>query len=57
MMWLAGISSAAFVFAIRVVFWWHSTLDVRVALAGVYFLIGTVFLPCTISSNRSSGSP
>jgi hypothetical protein len=29
-----------FVFATTVLFWWHSSLDVRVALAGVCFLIG-----------------
>jgi hypothetical protein len=42
MMFLAGISSLSFVFATTVLFWWHSPLDVRVALAGIYFLIGTV---------------
>jgi hypothetical protein len=42
MMSLAAMGSAAFVFATTVLFWWHSSLDVRVALAGVYFLISTV---------------
>jgi hypothetical protein len=44
MMFLTAIGSAAFVFATFILFWWHAnaTLDVRVALAGVYLLIGTV---------------
>jgi hypothetical protein len=42
MMFLAGISSLAFVFATIILFWWHSPLDVRVGLAGIYYLIGTV---------------
>ncbi len=42
MSFLAGISSLAFVFATGVLFWWHSPLDVRVGLAGIYYLIGTV---------------
>ena len=39
---LVAMGSAAFVFATTVLFLWHSSLDVRVALAGVYFLISTV---------------
>lgn len=42
MMFLAAIGSAALVFATTVLFWWHASLEVRVALAGVYFLISTV---------------
>jgi hypothetical protein len=42
MMLLTAIGSAAFVFATAVLFWWHASLDVRVALAGIYFLISTV---------------
>jgi hypothetical protein len=44
MMFLTGISCAAFVFVGFVLFWWHpnSPLDTRVALAGIYILIGTV---------------
>ena len=44
MMLLSGISCAAFVFAGFVLFWWHpnSPLDVRVGLAGIYILVGTV---------------
>jgi hypothetical protein len=42
MMLLAAISSLAFVFAIFVLFAWHSPLEVRIALAGIYFLAGTV---------------
>lgn len=44
MMLLTGISSAAFVFAGFVLLWWHpnTPLDVRVALAGIYILVGTV---------------
>jgi len=42
MMFLAAISSLTFVFATMVLFWWHSPLDVRVGLAGIYYLIGTV---------------
>jgi hypothetical protein len=44
MMLLSGIASFAFVFAAFVLATWHLSLDVRVALAGVYFLIGTVAL-------------
>ncbi len=42
MTFLAGISSLSFVFATIVLFWWHSPLDMRVALAGIYYLLGTV---------------
>jgi hypothetical protein len=44
MMLLAAIASFAFVFAAFVLWIWHSPLDMRVALAGIYFLIGTVAL-------------
>lgn len=40
-MLLRIISSAAFVLATLILFW-PLPLEVRVALAGVYFLIGTV---------------
>jgi hypothetical protein len=39
---LSGIAGLAFVFATTVLFWWHSSLDVRVCLAGIYILTGTV---------------
>jgi hypothetical protein len=42
MMFLTAIGSAAFVFATAVLFWWHASFDVRVALAGIYLLISTV---------------
>jgi len=44
MMLLTGISSASFVLAGFLLFWWHpnTPLDVRVALGGIYILIGTV---------------
>ncbi len=42
MMLLAAIASFAFVFAAFVLLIWHSPLDLRVALAGIYFLIGTM---------------
>ena len=44
MMLLAAIGSGSFVFAAFILFWWHpnTPLDVRVALAGVYFLTSTV---------------
>jgi hypothetical protein len=41
-MFLTAIGSAAFVFAIAVLFWWHASLDVRIALAGIYWLISAV---------------
>ena len=44
MMLLAAIASFAFVFAALVLSIWHSPLDIRVALAGIYFLIGTLAL-------------
>jgi hypothetical protein len=44
MMLLAAIESFSFVFAAFVLLTWHSPLDVRVALAGAYVLIGTVAL-------------
>jgi hypothetical protein len=44
MMLLSGIASFAFVFAGFVFLTWHLPLEMRVALAGVYFLIGTVAL-------------
>jgi hypothetical protein len=53
MMFLAGISSLSFVFATMVLFWWHSALEVRVGLAGVYFLIGTVATIGTLVLFRS----
>jgi hypothetical protein len=44
MMLLTGIASASFVLAGFILFWWHPNtgLDVRLALAGIYVLIGTV---------------
>jgi hypothetical protein len=36
------VSSATLVFGAAVLAWWHASLDVRVALAGVYWLISTV---------------
>ena len=42
MMFLVAMGSAAFVFATAVLFWWHASLDARVALAGIYFLVSTV---------------
>jgi hypothetical protein len=43
MMLLVGIANVAFVFALTVLAWWHgASMDLRVALAGIYFLVGTV---------------
>jgi hypothetical protein len=44
MMLLTAIGSGSFVFAGFILFWWHanSTLDVRVALVGIYLLVTTV---------------
>jgi hypothetical protein len=42
MMFLVAVSSAAFVFALFILVSWSVTLDVRIALAGLYLLIGTV---------------
>ncbi len=42
MYFLVAVGSAAFVFATCLLFWWHAVLEVRVALAGIYLLIGTV---------------
>jgi hypothetical protein len=39
---LACIASASFVFGTFVLGWWPASLDVRVALAGLYWLISTV---------------
>jgi hypothetical protein len=39
---LLCIQSASFVFGLFILFWWHGSLDLRVALAGVYWLITTV---------------
>jgi hypothetical protein len=44
MMLLAAIASFAFVCAAFVLSIWHSPFDMRVTLAGIYFLIGTVAL-------------
>ena len=41
MMPLASIAGATFSFALFVLVAWHSTLDVRLALGGLYLLIGT----------------
>ncbi len=41
MILLACVESFAFVFATFVLLTWHSPLDLRVALAGIYILIGT----------------
>ena len=39
---LTCIASASFVFGAFVLVWWHGSLDLRVALAGIYWLIATV---------------
>jgi|HubBroStandDraft_5_1064220.scaffolds.fasta_scaffold217221_2 hypothetical protein len=44
---LVCIQSASFVFGLFIVFWWRGSLDLRVALAGVYWLITTVALAGT----------
>jgi uncharacterized membrane protein HdeD (DUF308 family) len=36
------VSSATLVFGAAVLAWWHASLDVRVTLAGVYWLISPV---------------
>jgi hypothetical protein len=36
------VSSSTLVFGAAVLAWWHASLDVRVALAGVYWLISVV---------------
>jgi len=36
------IASSSLVFGAAVLAWWHASLDVRVALAGIYWLISTV---------------
>jgi uncharacterized membrane protein HdeD (DUF308 family) len=36
------VASSSLVFGAVVLAWWHASLDVRVALAGVYWLISTV---------------
>jgi hypothetical protein len=40
MMPLSAIAGAAYAFALFVLVAWHGTLDVRVALGGLYVLIG-----------------
>lgn len=44
MMLLTAIGAGSFVFAAFILFWWHrnTPLDVRVALAGIYFVISAV---------------
>lgn len=43
MMLLAAIASLSFPFALVVLAWWHgASIDLRVGLAGIYFLVGTV---------------
>ena len=43
MMFLVAIASLAFPFALTVLASWHgASIDLRVALAGIYFLVGTV---------------
>jgi hypothetical protein len=44
MMFLTAIGSGSVVFATVILFWWHAnaTLDVRVALAGIYLLVTTI---------------
>jgi hypothetical protein len=42
MMPLAAIAGLAYAFALFVLLAWHGTLDVRVALSGLYLLIGVV---------------
>jgi hypothetical protein len=41
-MLLVGLASAAFVFALFVAVGWHSSLDVRIALAGLYPIVGAI---------------
>ena len=44
MMILIAIGSGSFVLATFILFWWHpnTSLDVRVALAGIYLIATTV---------------
>lgn len=44
MMILIAIGSGSFVLATFILFWWHpnTSLDVRIALAGIYLLAMTV---------------
>ena len=44
MMILIAIGSGSFVLATFILFWWHPniSLDVRIALAGIYLLATTV---------------
>ena len=44
MMLLTAMGSGSFVFAVFILLWWHpnASLDVRVALAGIYLVISTV---------------
>jgi hypothetical protein len=36
------VASSTLVFGAAVLAWWHASLDVRVALAGLYWVISTV---------------
>ena len=44
MMILIAIGSGSFVLATFILFWWHlnTSLDVRIALAGIYLIATTV---------------
>jgi hypothetical protein len=44
MMLLLGIANAAMIWALVPMFMWHSSTDVRIALAGIYLGVGTVAL-------------
>ena len=44
---LTCIGSASFVFGCFLLIWWHGSLDIRVALAGLYWIIATVAMAGT----------
>ena len=44
MMFLLGTANAAFIRSVILLFVWHSSTDVRIVLAGVYFGVGAVAL-------------
>ena len=41
-MLLLGIANVAMIWALILLFMWHSSTDIRIALAGIYFGVGTV---------------
>jgi hypothetical protein len=41
-MLLVGLASAAFVFAVFIAVGWHSSLEVRIAVAGLYLILGAI---------------